>query len=92
MQKTFSFLLFDWFGLQPSTMGYLFCISTEVFNGKLCQSVKYDNDGMPWGKSKENLTFPLGISVLRQDPLDLGFWSFLTFLHYGIEDVERHLL
>ena len=30
---------------------------------------------------------------LRQDPpLDLGFWSFLTFLHHGIEDVERHLL
>ena len=31
---------------------------------------------------------------LRQDPppLDLSFWSFLTFLHYGIEDVERHLL
>ena len=30
---------------------------------------------------------------LRQDPpLDLGFWSFLTFLHRGIEEVERHLL
>ena len=25
-------------------------------------------------------------------PLDLGFWSFLTFLHSGIEEVERHLL
>ena len=25
-------------------------------------------------------------------PLDLGFWSFLTFLHRGIEEVERHLL
>ena len=32
--------------------------------------------------------------VLRQDPppLDLGFWSFLTFLHRGIEEVEKHLL
>ena len=32
--------------------------------------------------------------VLRQDPppLDLSFWSFLTFLHHGIEEVERHLL
>ena len=30
-------------------------------------------------------------TVLRQDPLDLSFWSFLT-LHHGIEDVERHLL
>ena len=25
-------------------------------------------------------------------PLDLSFWSFLTFLHYGIEQVKRHLL
>ena len=24
-------------------------------------------------------------------PLDLSFWSFLTFLHHGIEEVERHL-
>ena len=29
---------------------------------------------------------------LRQDPLDLSFWSFLTFLHHGIEKVETHLL
>ena len=29
---------------------------------------------------------------LRQDPLDLSFWSFLSFLHHGIEEVERHLL
>ena len=28
----------------------------------------------------------------KAGPLDLSFWSFLTFLHYGIEDVERHLL
>ena len=25
-------------------------------------------------------------------PLDLSFWTFLTFLHHGIEEVERHLL
>ena len=25
-------------------------------------------------------------------PLDLSFWSFFTFLHHGIEEVERHLL
>ena len=30
--------------------------------------------------------------ILRQDPLDLSFWSFLTFLHHGIEEVEMHLL
>ena len=28
---------------------------------------------------------------LRQDPPDLIFWSFLTFLHHGIEEVERNL-
>ena len=33
-----------------------------------------------------------GRKALRQDPLDLNFWSFLTFLHHGMEDVERHLL
>ena len=25
-------------------------------------------------------------------PLDLSFWSFFTFLHNGMEEVERHLL
>ena len=30
--------------------------------------------------------------VIKAGPLDLSFWSFLSFLHYGIEDVERHLL
>ena len=25
-------------------------------------------------------------------PLDLSFWSFLTFLHHNIAEVERHLL
>ena len=29
---------------------------------------------------------------LAGPPLDLSFWSFLTFLHYGTEKVERHLL
>ena len=36
--------------------------------------------------------FYLLLLLLRQDPLDLSFWSFLTFLHHGIEDVDRHLL
>ena len=31
-------------------------------------------------------------SELRQDPLDLCLWSFLTFLHHGIDKVEKHLL
>ena len=29
---------------------------------------------------------------LRKAPLDLSFWSFLTFLHHGIEKAEGHLL
>ena len=32
------------------------------------------------------------LSKLRQDPLDLSFWSFLTFLHHDIENVLTHLL
>ena len=28
----------------------------------------------------------------KAGPLDLSFWSFLTFLHHGIEEVEKHLL
>ena len=28
----------------------------------------------------------------RRTPLDLSFWSFLTFLHHDIEEVEGHLL
>ena len=32
------------------------------------------------------------IRTLLLDPLDLSFWSFLTFLHHGMEEVERYLL
>ena len=32
------------------------------------------------------------LSLLKAGPLDLSFWSFLTFLHHGIEEVERHFL
>ena len=35
---------------------------------------------------------PLGPFIKAGPPLDLSFWSFLTFLHHGIEEVERHLL
>ena len=38
-----------------------------------------------------NLTSMCGFS-LNPPPLDLSFWSFLIFLHHGIEEVERHLL
>ena len=33
-----------------------------------------------------------GLDRVNAAPLDLSFWSFLTFLHHGIEEVERHLL
>ena len=37
--------------------------------------------------------FHLNMSSIKAGPhLDLSFWSFLTFLHHGIEEVERHLL
>ena len=39
----------------------------------------------------ENSKLPTG-RTLRQDPLDLSFWSYLTFLHRCIAEVERHLL
>ena len=43
-----------------------------------------------WEKMKE---YGIDGKFLRQDPpLDLSFWSFLTFLHHGIEEVERHIL
>ena len=32
------------------------------------------------------------IPIVKAAPLGLSFWSFLTFLHHGIEQVERHLL
>ena len=46
-------------------------------------------------KERRKKLFPF-LSVenfnLRQDPLDLSFWSFFTFLHHGIEEIARHLL
>ena len=30
------------------------------------------------------------ITLRQAPPLDLSFWSFLTFLHHGFEEVERH--
>ena len=42
--------------------------------------------------------FSLSLSVeerktgFQHRPLDLSFWSFLTFLHHSVDKVERHLL
>ena len=43
------------------------------------------------GKPSPTLgSLPAGLKA--GPPLDLSFWSFLTFLHHGIEEAERHLL
>ena len=46
------------------------------------------------GAKKSNMTKNSikGSFLKAGPPLDLSFWSFLTFLHHGIEKVERHLL
>ena len=42
--------------------------------------------------NEKNMLPGQALMRLREDPLDLSFWSFLTFLHHGIEEVKRHLL
>ena len=42
--------------------------------------------------NSENVSSNRGIKAGPPPPLDLSFWSFSTFLHHGIEEVERHLL
>ena len=45
-----------------------------------------------WPGRQKNCNTGSCRAFLRQDPLDLSFWSFLTFLHHGIEEVKGHLL
>ena len=40
---------------------------------------------------KSPISSPLDALREARPPLDLSFWSFFTFLHHGIEEVERHL-
>ena len=35
---------------------------------------------------------PQSVSSFMTGPLDLSFWSFLTFLHHSIEKEKGHLL
>ena len=75
----------------------VFCVTKEghvAGGGKLCaKSVHFDVyctiSQVTFKKGKSHVARD---TVLRQDPLDLSFWSFLTFLHHSIEEVERHLL
>ena len=51
---------------------------------------------MPASKNVQLFHFVQPLKMVQDikagGPLDLNFWSFLTFLLYGIEEVERHLL
>ena len=49
----------------------------------------------PWmrrGPQSSPSIVPRTSRCTKQDPLDLSSWLILTFLHNGIEEVERHLL
>ena len=72
----------------------LLCIAPwEIFKVRLVSQIFHRRlrFGMHWLNAKLQ---QMWLSWLRQDPLDhdLSFWSFLSFLHHGIEEVERHLL
>ena len=63
------------------TQGHLFKQNVwkpDGYAAKVCDCRRQDRSG--------------SIRYLRQDPPWFEFWSFLTFLHYGIEEVERHLV
>ena len=76
----------------------------RCWNGALLScgwSILYVSSVLLLHDSLHSLFTPVCLSVTRQGalhvlkagpPLDLSFWSFLTFLHHGIEEVERHLL
>ena len=51
----------------------------EMTDRELCVVLAVGSDNASGGNGPD----------LRQDPLDLGFWSFLTFLHHGMVNVER---
>ena len=73
----------------PTLVQYFIQIPHIVF----CPLSAYDKW---WFEQKNHHIFGKSIllwATLRQDPpLDLSFWSFLTFLHHNIEEVETHLL
>ena len=54
----------------------------------------YFSAALPWGHHYFSLQKMAAkkSTIIVTLPLDLSFWSFLTFWHHGIEDVERHLL
>ena len=69
-----------------------FCVGKALWRWFYPRSMKRDHfqtlaTGLP------KLKTWLGTQRIKAGPpLDLSFWSFLTFLHHGIEESERHLL
>ena len=45
-----------------------------------------------WGKTSRWWNFHFWVYLPFKGPLELSFWSSLTFLHHGIENVEGHLV
>ena len=91
---TFGFEVLDESGIEGNTLLYLALRSlyNSHFPSQCTIACEMGNFQAFFLKCRERTTCP---NPLRQDtppPLDLGFWSFLTFLHRGIEEVERHLL
>ena len=81
-------------GKLKASRGNIFfqCLATIVERIS-AHRLPYAVDEASWQVTPEK--FLHEIRYLRQEPpppLDLGFWSFLTFLHHGIKEVERPLL
>ena len=69
--------------------------STEFRSDSVSIDRLSDRFGINFRNSHPDLNIPskkFRRTVKAGPPLDFSFWSFLTFLHNGIEDVERHLL
>ena len=80
--------LSEWFSVQARSVAYPFLWSSLFFLSKwgLRKILSLSTERL-----KESLT-QIKLFLRQDPPLDLSFWSFLTFLHHGIEEVERHLL
>ena len=78
------------------TAGVLSLFSSLSFDISIQNSVQRwssDFQGLFLVKIRKMAQGSIDLSTLDPPPpLDLSFWSFLTFLHHGIEEVERHLL
>ena len=92
-------LLFRWFSASNKLLIWKSCIEGSVerlwLERHFCLLLPYFS--LSWLQIFQLCfsfwtSFFVLVFFLRQDPLELSFWSFLTFLHHGIEEVERHHL